>query len=66
MYFRLTAAIFDLQVTPTSESSNMCHRVSGPQQLRAVVGNLVISRSNHVIIITSGLMAAILILVGVA
>ena len=64
------AAIFDLQKVTShpdvGEYSNMCHRVAGPQQIWDAVGNLVISRSNHDIIITSGLTAAILILVGVA
>ena len=48
------------------EYSNMCNRVAGPKQSWDAIGNLVISRSNHDIIITSGLTAAILILVGVA
>ena len=48
------------------EYSNMCHRVTGPQKMLVAVGNLVISRSNHDILITSGLTAAILLLVGVA
>ena len=60
MYFRLAAAIFDSQVTPTSESIQICaiDRVAGPQKLWDSVGILVISCSNHDIIITSGLTAA--------
>ena len=48
------------------EYLNMCHRVAGPKQIWVAVGYLVISRSNHDIISTSGLTAAIPILMGVA
>ena len=44
----------------------MCYRVAGPKQIWVAVGNLVILRSNKDIKLTSGLTAAILILVGVA
>ena len=60
MSFRLMAAILDV-----GEYPNRCRRVAGPKKI-GLLSEMVISRSNHDIIFTSGLTAAILILVGVA
>jgi hypothetical protein len=60
MYFRLMAAMFGLPVTPMSEGIQQCPIMLLYLKNIGTHPKLVISRSNYDIILTSGVIAAIL------